>query len=149
MRGIVFTAETAELTKDLEVRAPGPNEVLVRTVAAGVCHSDISVVNGTIPWPAPCVLGHEGAGVVEEVGSAVSNVAPGDHVIVATVASCGLCRYCNAGQPTHCRRSMGNASRPFTLDGEPCFNFAATSSFAERTVIQAVQAVPISKDLSL
>ena len=94
MKGIVFTGDTAELTQALEVRAPGPTDVLVRTVAAGVCHSDISVVNGTIPWPAPCVLGHEGAGVVEEVGSAVSNVKPGDHVIVATLASCGMCPSC-------------------------------------------------------
>lgn len=149
MRGIVYTGDKAELTKDLEVRAPGPTEVLVRTVAAGVCHSDISVVNGTIPWPSPCVLGHEGAGVVEAVGDAVTSVQPGDHVIVATLASCGMCSSCSTGQPTHCRRSMGNASRPFTLNGEPCFNFAATSSFAERTIIQAVQAVPISKDIPL
>ena len=74
MRGIVFNGETAEIRTDVEVRDPGPNEVLVRVVAAGVCHSDISVVDGTIPWPAPSVMGHEGAGVVEKIGSNVTRV---------------------------------------------------------------------------
>ena len=149
MRGIVYTGEKAEITHDLEVRAPGPTEVLVRVEAAGVCHSDLSVVNGTIPWPSPSVLGHEGAGVVEAVGDAVTTVKTGDHVVVATLATCGACRWCNTGQPTRCRKSMGNVSQPFTLDGQPCFNFAATSSFAERIVVQGVQAVPISPDIPL
>ena len=69
MRGIVFNGETAEIRTDVEVRDPGPNEVWVRVAAAGVCHSDVSVINGTIPWPAPSLMGHEGAGVVERVGA--------------------------------------------------------------------------------
>src|SRR5437870_6429562 len=150
MRGIVFVGDgKAELTDGLDVRNPGPTEVAVRIVNAGVCHSDVSVVDGTIPWPAPAVLGHEGAGVVEAVGGAVTNVKPGDHVVVATLASCGMCADCNTGRPTHCRKSMGNMSQPFTLDGQPCSNFAATSSFAERIVVQAIQAVPISPDIPL
>src|SRR4051795_9268429 len=81
MRGIVYTGPgKTEVTEALEVRDPGPTEVIVRMAAAGVCHSDLSVLNGTIPWPAPAVLGHEGAGVVEEVGAAVTTVKPGDHV---------------------------------------------------------------------
>ena len=71
MRGIVYTGEGVEVTDALEVRGPGPNEVQVRILAAGVCHSDLSVIDGTIPFPAPAVLGHEGAGVVEVVGDAV------------------------------------------------------------------------------
>ena len=68
MRGIVYTGEGVEVTDALEVRDPGPNEVRVRMEAAGVCHSDLSVIDGTIPFPAPAVLGHEGAGVVDAVG---------------------------------------------------------------------------------
>ncbi len=149
MRAIVFNGKTAELRDDVEVREPGPNEVLVRVAAAGVCHSDISVVDGTIPWPAPSVMGHEGAGVVEAVGSEVTRTKPGDHIVIGTVANCGLCDRCNAGHPTWCKQSIGNRSEPFTIGGQPGGNFAATSSFAELTIIKEVQAVPISKDVPL
>ena len=149
MRGIVFTGEKAEVTSALEVRAPGPTEVLVRVAAAGVCHSDISVIDGTIPWPAPAVLGHEGAGVVEEVGTEVAHVKPGDHVVVTTLANCGMCGPCNTGHPTWCRKSLGNMSQPFTLDGAPAWNFAAASVFAERTVVKAIQVVPIDRRVPL
>jgi S-(hydroxymethyl)glutathione dehydrogenase/alcohol dehydrogenase len=149
VRAIVFNGETAELRDDVEVRAPGPNEVWVRVVAAGVCHSDVSVVDGTIPWPAPSIMGHEGAGVVEEVGANVTRVAKGDHVVIATVASCGICDRCNSGHPTWCKQSIGNRTEPFTVGGEVAGNFAATSSFAEVTVVREVQAVPIPKDIPL
>ena len=125
MRGIVFTADGVEITDDLSVRDPGPKEVKVRIVAAGVCHSDLSVIDGTIPFPPPVVLGHEGAGVVEEVGSEVRSVKPGDHVVIATLASCGTCRACSTGHPTWCRHSLGNIGTPFTYKGEPAYNFAA------------------------
>lgn len=149
MRAIVFNGETAELRDDVEVREPGPNEVLVRVAAAGVCHSDISVVDGTIPWPAPAVMGHEGAGVVEAVGEHVTRVRVGDHIVIGTVANCGICDRCNAGRPTWCKESIGNRSEPFTIGGRPAGNFAATSSFAELTVIREVQAVPIDKEVPL
>ena len=90
MRGIVYTGEGVEVTDELEVRAPGPNEVRLRIQAAGVCHSDLSVINGTIPFPAPAVLGHEGAGVVESVGDAVRSVKPGDTAAVFGVGGVGL-----------------------------------------------------------
>src|SRR5580693_1707630 len=115
-------------------------------VAAGVCHSDLSVIDGTIPFPAPAVLGHEGAGIVETVGSAVKSVKPGDHVVIATIASCGVCRACSTGHPTWCRASLGNISTPFTFKGEPASNFAAASVFTELTVVSEVQVVPIPKD---
>ena len=76
MRGIVYTGEGVEVTDALEVRGPGPNEVQVRIEAAGVCHSDLSVIDGTIPFPAPAVLGHEGAGVVEAVGTRSLGASP-------------------------------------------------------------------------
>jgi Zn-dependent alcohol dehydrogenase len=149
MRGIVFTTQGVEITDDLEVRAPGPKEVRVGIGAAGVCHSDLSVIDGTIPFPPPVVLGHEGAGVVEEVGSEVRSVKPGDHVVIATLASCGTCRACAAGHPTWCRRTLGNISTPFTFKGEPAYNFAAASVFAASTVVAEVQAVRIPADVPL
>ena len=151
MRGIVFTGEgpMAEVRNDVEVRAPGPNEVLVRVAAAGVCHSDVSLLDGTIPWPSPSLMGHEGAGVVEAIGSEVTRVQPGDHVVIATVANCGFCKWCNIGKPTWCRSSIANRSEPFTVGGETAGNFAATSSFAEVTIVKEVQAVKIDKDVPL
>ena len=147
MRGIVYTGSDAQVTDKLEVGAPGPTEVKVKIEAAGVCHSDLSVINGTIPWKAPSVLGHEGAGVVAEVGSAVRSVKPGDHVVIATLASCGTCRACATGHPTWCIRTLGNVSTPFTYEGEPASNFAAASVFAEYTIVQEVQAVRIADDV--
>ncbi len=147
MRGIVYTGGDAEVTDKLEVAEPGPGEVKVKIVAAGVCHSDLSVLDGTIPWKAPSVLGHEGAGIVESVGPAVRSVKPGDHVVIATLASCGTCRACNTGHPTLCVHTLGNVSTPFTYNGEPASNFAAASVFAEYTIVKEVQAVRISKDV--
>jgi Zn-dependent alcohol dehydrogenase len=147
LRGIVFTGSDAELTDELEVASPGPTEVKVKIEAAGVCHSDVSVINGTIPWKAPSVLGHEGAGVVEEVGSEVRTLEPGDHVVIATLASCGICRACNTGHPTLCAQTLGRSSTPFSFKGEPASNFAAASVFAEHTIVSAVQAVPIDEQV--
>ena len=150
MRGIVYVGDgKAELTDALDVRAPGPYEVVVRMVAAGLCHTDLSVLDGTIPWPAPAAMGHEGAGIVEAVGESVTLTKPGDHIVVSTIANCGKCRPCNTGHPTRCRSSIGNRTEPFTFHGDPCSNFAATSSLAERTVIQEIQAVPIPDDVPL
>jgi len=147
VRGIVYTGEGVEVTDALEVRPPGPKEVHVRIQAAGVCHSDLSVIDKTIPFPAPAVLGHEGAGVVEAVGGAVTSLEPGDHVVIATLASCGACSACSTGHPTWCRSSLGNITKPFTFKGEPAFNFAGSSVFSELTVVSEVQAVKIPDDV--
>jgi Zn-dependent alcohol dehydrogenase len=149
MRGIVYDGTSAVVTDALEVRTPRAGEVIVRMVAAGVCHSDQSVLNGTIPFPTPVVMGHEGAGIVEEVGSEVTTVAPGDHVVVTTLANCGHCDACATGWPTRCKSSLGNMTQPFTLGGEPVWNFAAASVFAECTVVTEVQAVKIDDTVPL
>jgi Zn-dependent alcohol dehydrogenase len=149
VRGIVYDGTSAVVTDALEVRAPGAGEVMVRMVAAGVCHSDQSVLDGTIPFPTPVVMGHEGAGIVEEVGSEVTTVAPGDHVVVTTLANCGRCDECATGWPTRCKKSLGNVTQPFTFNGEPAWNFAACSVFAERTVVKEVQAVRIDASVPL
>lgn len=148
MRGLVWTGEL-EVRNDVEVRGPGPHEVLVRIVNAGLCHSDVSVLDGTIPFPTPVVLGHEGAGVVEEIGSAVRKVQVGDHVVLTTLGSCGMCDACDRGQPTHCRDTMGKLNRPFTVGGDPAFQFANAGVFTEHTVVAESQAIVISKEVPL
>ena len=150
MRGIVHIGDgVADITNDLEVRGPKAHEVVVRVVNAGVCHSDLSVLDGTIAFPTPCVMGHEGAGVVEEVGSAVTSVEIGDHVVISTVANCGRCPACAAGHPTHCGESIGKFRAGYTYNGETAYAFATAACFAERTVVEAIQAVKISKDVPL
>ncbi len=138
-----------EVRDDVEVRAPEAHEVLVRIVNAGLCHSDVSVIDGTIPFPTPVVLGHEGAGVVEAVGAAVTQVHEGDHVVLTTLGNCGQCAACDRGQPTHCRQTMGRLPRPFTVGGEKAFQFANTGVFAERTVVNQTQAIVIDADVPL
>lgn len=150
MRGIVYTGEgQAEVSYDLEVGEPGRHDVLVRLVASGLCHTDQSVLDGTIPWSPPAVMGHEGAGIVEAVGNEVTLVTPGDHVVVSTIANCGWCRQCNTGHPTRCRASIGIMRSPFLYRGQPCHNFAATSTLCELTLVKEVQAVPIRRDVPL
>ncbi|MEV5145434.1 Zn-dependent alcohol dehydrogenase [Streptomyces sp. NPDC052727] len=149
MRGVVFDGRQVRVVGDLTVREPGPGEVLVAIAAAGLCHSDLSVVDGTIPFPVPVVLGHEGAGVVEAVGTGVTHVAPGDHVALSTLANCGTCAECDRGRPTMCRQAIGRPAKPFTRGGDPVHQFAANSAFAERTVVKAVQAVRIPRDIPL
>jgi hypothetical protein len=108
-----------------------------------------SVVDGTIPFPVPVVLGHEGADVVEAVSVGVTHVEPGDHVALSTLADCGTCAECDRGRPTMCRKATGVPQRPFARSGEPLYRFAANSAFAERTVVKAVQAVRVPKDIPL
>ncbi|MGW1027402.1 Zn-dependent alcohol dehydrogenase [Streptomyces sp. NPDC002577] len=149
MRGVIFDGKQIQVVDDLEIREPGPGEVLVRVSAAGLCHSDLSVVDGTIPFPVPVVLGHEGAGVVEAVGMGVTHVQPGDHVALSTLANCGACAECDRGRPTMCRKAIGMPQQPFARDGRPLYQFASNSAFAEQTIVKAVQAVRIPSGIPL
>ena len=88
--------------EDVKISKPGPREVLIRTAAAGVCHSDLHFIEGKYPHPLPAVLGHESAGVVEAVGSEVRSVKPGDHVITCLSAFCGHCDHCVTGHMARC-----------------------------------------------
>src|SRR5438270_11662162 len=104
-------AKSRPLTiEEVELRAPGPGEVLVRMGAAGLCHSDLSVINGDRPRPTPMALGHEAAGIVEEVGAGVDDLKRGDHVVLVFIPSCGHCGSCAEGRPALCER--GAASSP-------------------------------------
>lgn len=150
MRALIYEGPNQiRYVEDVEVRDPEAGEVLVRIAASGICHSDISVVNGTIDWPAPAVLGHEGAGVIEKLGPGVTDLQVGDHVALHTLANCGRCAYCESGKPTHCRQSYGNRAQPFTRNGQPVSSFAATSTFVEKTVVKANQAVKIDPTVPL
>jgi S-(hydroxymethyl)glutathione dehydrogenase/alcohol dehydrogenase len=149
MRGVVYDGTDYQLVDDLGVKDPDAGEVAVRIEAAGLCHSDLSVINGTIPFPTPVVLGHEGAGVVEAVGSSVTTVKEGDHVVLSTLGNCGACQYCDSGRPTMCRSTFGLRPQPFTWRDAPAYSFANASVFSERTVVKANQCVPITSDVPL
>ena len=128
-----------------------PTEVLVRLCASGLCHTDLEVIQGSLHYPLPIVLGHEGAGVVEAVGRDVTLVKPGDHVICSWNPSCGHCFYCDRGQPILCEvfastqpkgHLMDGTSR-LSLDGVKLHHFSAVSSHAEYCVVPESGAVPI------
>ncbi|MEV6398797.1 zinc-binding dehydrogenase [Streptomyces sp. NPDC051907] len=131
---------------DIELPEPGPGQVRVRLVAAGVCHSDLSLSNGTMRVPTPCVLGHEGAGVVVSVGDGVAHVAPGDGVVLNWAPSCGKCHHCRIGEVWLCADALTGSASVYArtaagADLHPGLNVAA---FAEETVVAAdcVLAVP-------
>ena len=105
--------------EELELAPPGPGEVLVRIRAAGLCHSDLSVINGDRPRPTPMALGHEAAGEIEALGAGVSDLAIGDHVVLVFVPSCGHCLPCAEGRPALCEPAAAangaGTFRPYRL----------------------------------
>ncbi|HYX83740.1 MAG TPA: alcohol dehydrogenase catalytic domain-containing protein [Gaiellales bacterium] len=152
---ILFEIGDPLRVENVEVDPPGPGEVAVRMAASGVCHSDLHVVDGIHDAPRPVILGHEGAGVVEEVGPGVSGLTPGDHVILSWLPHCGRCRFCVSGRPNICENLawsdaglMMDGTTRFHRGGERIHHFT-TSSFAERSVVPAQTAVRIDSDLPL
>lgn len=154
MKAAVFHEVGQPLTvEEVSISKPGPREVLVRTAAAGVCHSDLHFVEGLYPGITPMVLGHESAGVVEAVGSAVSYVQPGDHVISCLSVFCGHCEECLTGHMSLCanpetKRGEGDEPR-LSKDGAPVQQFANLSSFAEQMLVHEHALVKINKDMPL
>jgi NDMA-dependent alcohol dehydrogenase len=141
--------------RNLDLAPPKAGEVLVRMGASGVCHSDLSIQNGTLFGAFPIVLGHEGAGVVEEVGEGVDDLVPGDHVVISWVPQCGTCYFCERGQAFLCEAG-GNAmatgglldgTTRFSSGGEPVLQMACSGTFSERAVIPAIGAVKIPDDI--
>ncbi len=144
VKGVIAAAkgEAVKLTTIL-VPDPGPDEALVRIQACGVCHTDLHYREGAINDDFPFLLGHEAAGIVEKVGGNVSNVAPGDYVILAWRAPCGTCRSCLRGRPWYCFASY-NATQPMTLeDGTPLSAALGIGAFAELSLVHAGQAVKV------
>ncbi len=144
-----------ELNKDLEIRDDvgltdlQAGEVHVKIVSSGVCHSDVSVQNGTIPSPPPAVLGHEGAGIVQEVGPGVTDIAAGDHVILSFTPACKNCEPCLRGQSYLCA-SMGSMFVPhFIVDGKPLMGMMGCGTFAEEMIVPSSALVKIDDDIPL
>ncbi len=139
--------------EDVELGEPGPHEVVIETAATGVCHSDLHFVEGSYPVPLPTVLGHESAGVILRVGTAVQNVKPGDHVITCLSVFCGQCEHCLGGHPSRCGgratdRRPGEEAR-LRLRGKDVWQFAHLSSFAERMLVHEHAVVKIRPDMPL
>ncbi|HEY3111025.1 MAG TPA: Zn-dependent alcohol dehydrogenase [Chloroflexota bacterium] len=142
---------------DVEVARPKAGEVLVRVVSAGVCHSDLHVMHGDLPSNLPVVIGHEGSGVVEEVGEGVASVQKGDHVILVWRAPCGTCFYCMRGKPILCDNGakirfsgrLADGTSRFSRNGQEIKHFSGVSSFSEYTVLPVQGVVPIRKDVPL
>jgi S-(hydroxymethyl)glutathione dehydrogenase/alcohol dehydrogenase len=155
MKAAVMRANHAPLVvEDVRIDDPGPGEVLVRTVASGICHSDLHAIEGSLPLPAPCVLGHEPAGIVEAVGAGVGDFAPGDHVIGCLTSWCGVCRFCTQGRPYLCPtqfagRPAGSKPRLSTRGGDAIGQFANLSSFAEKMLCPERSLVKIRNDMPL
>jgi Zn-dependent alcohol dehydrogenase len=156
---VLFEPGTPLRMEEVQLAPPGSGEVRVRVVAAGVCHSDYHVMKGDIPQPLPVVLGHEGAGVVEEVGAGVTGVAPGDHVVLLWRAACGRCEYCGRGRPALCPAGnrirntglLGDGTSRLRLgsDGQQIYHFLGVSCFAEQAVCPAESVLRVPRDLPL
>ena len=153
MKAAVLNAPKTPLAiEELAIDEPIAGEALVRVVAAGVCHSDLHFIEGTYPGRLPMVLGHEVAGVVEQVGPGVTQVKPGDRVIMGFVQPCGHCRYCDAGRPNLCqtRTTSRPADRPILKRGDQAVSgMAGTAGFAQRSVMPATGLVQVPDGIGL
>jgi aryl-alcohol dehydrogenase len=142
--------------EEVELAAPKADELLVKMVAVGVCHTDEAGRAGELPFPFPVVLGHEGAGIVEAVGSAVTDFQPGDSVCMS-FGTCGVCENCYAGKPYACERmfplnffgKMADGTTRLSQNGKTLSCFFAQSSFAEYAVVSRLAVVKIDKDIDL
>lgn len=154
MKAAIYHGPQEPLTvEEVEIDAPQSREVLVRTAASGVCHSDLHFVDGVHTFPAPAILGHEPAGVVEEVGPEVTDFAPGDHVIACLSVFCGHCDFCLSGKPYLCRSNETQRGPEedvkLTWNGKPVNQFANLSSFAEQMLVHENALVKIRDDMPL
>lgn len=154
MKAAVLHAPNQPLTiEDVQIDKPGPREVLIRTAVAGLCHSDLHFIEGKYPWPVPAVLGHESAGVVEAVGSDVTYVKPGDHVITCLSVFCGHCEHCLTGHMSICqtpevKQPPGQAKR-LHWKGQNLNQFLNLSSFAEQMLVHEHALVKVREDMPM
>jgi len=159
MRAVVFSGVNQPIeVLDVDLAAPGPGEVRVRIAAAGVCHSDLHVRRGEWEVPTPMVMGHEGSGIVTQVGSGVTSLREGDHVILSWVAPCGRCRYCRAGKEARCLVAativgpggvLQVGTSRLSIGGQTIHHYLGVSSFAEEVVVPASGAIKIRDDAPL
>jgi Zn-dependent alcohol dehydrogenase len=146
-RGVVLTEVGRFAVEELELGEPGPDEVLVRIEASGVCHSDLHVVETGWATPMPAVLGHEGAGVVELIGPGVEHVAPGDRVVLGWRSPCGRCAWCERGAAHLCRTPVTSKTRPRRTDGQEIGGVLRLGTLATRAFVHARAAVPVDDGL--
>lgn len=153
---VLYDFNTRLRIEEVETDPPRRGEVLVRFAASGVCHSDLHTVLGIHKAPLPAILGHEGAGVVEQVGEDVRSVTPGDHVIVTWLPYCGRCRFCLSGRPQLCddlawsdAGLMRDGTIRFHRDGDRIHHYGSVSSFAELAVVPEQTVIPVDRSLPL
>lgn len=151
---VLYEANSPLVIEEVSTKKPAAHEVLIRTAIAGLCHSDLHFIEGLYPHPLPAVLGHEAAGIVEQVGSEVSYVQPGDHVITCLSVFCGFCEYCNSGRPAICSNTEvkmlpGKAQRLEWDKPEPLHHFLNLSAFGEHMLVHENAVAKIRKDMPL
>lgn len=151
---VLIEAGKPLVIEQVNISNPGPHEVLIRTAACGLCHSDLHFIEGTYPHPLPAIPGHEAAGIVEAVGSEVRTVKVGDAVITCLSAFCGHCEYCVTGRMSLClgaetRRKPGEAPRLTRPDGSPVAQMLNLSAYAEMMLIHEHACVAINPEMPL
>lgn len=159
MRAVVFAGVDQPIeVQDVDLAPPGLREVKVRVAAAGVCHSDLHVRRGEWVLPVPLVMGHEGSGIVSEVGPGVTTLKEGDHVVLSWVPSCGECRFCKAGKEARCqvaativapRGVLYDGTSRLSRNGQIVHHYLGVSSFAEEVVVPETGAIKIRDDAPL
>ncbi len=146
VKAAVFTGSgEAPRIDEVALPDPGPGQVRVRLAAAGVCHSDLSLSDGTLPQPMPAVLGHEGVGTVEATGPGAEGVEPGQRAILNWAPPCRSCWFCEHGEPYLCEYATEAARNPYAAlsDGTPVYAGLGTAAFAEATIVPAKAIVPL------
>jgi S-(hydroxymethyl)glutathione dehydrogenase / alcohol dehydrogenase len=152
---LLEATESLKVFDDVEIDPPGPGEVSVRVSHCGVCHSDLHFVDGSLPGPMPCVLGHEAGGVVEAVGQGVLDLAEGDTVILTLRPPCGRCYWCIRGEFSICPAggqatgTLQDGGTRLSHQGRTVYRGMLTAAFAERTVLPATGAVKVPDDTPL
>src|SRR3990172_8570104 len=144
---VLYEYNTPLVVEEIDIDEPGPGEVMVRTVATGVCRSDLHRIEGRTPTELPAVLGHESTGIVERVGEGVTYVRPGDHVVMVFVRFWGACRYCQAGRPFLC--TQGRRPAQHIHKGGQRLNVFGVSAFAERMLVPERGVVKVREDAPL
>jgi alcohol dehydrogenase len=156
-RGRPFAVSRALEVEEIDLEGPGAGQVLVRVASAGLCHSDLSAISGSRSRALPAVAGHEGAGVVAEVGEGVRDLSVGDKVVMVFVNSCGLCEFCTVGRSNLCQSSwaaraegsLSDGSRKLSVGGTPLHHWSGISSFAEYAVVSRSSLIRIDNDIPL
>ncbi|MSO79670.1 MAG: Zn-dependent alcohol dehydrogenase [Acidimicrobiia bacterium] len=150
MRAAIFTENDGPLVvEDVTPVDPGPRDVVVQTTASGICHSDLSVINGTLPMPPPAILGHEGAGIIDFVGAEVTGLKKGDRVIGSFIPACGTCWFCLRDQSNLCENtySVMMNQRATRGDGTPLPAMTGLGTFAETMTCDQMSVVKVDTDL--